>query len=117
MATRASVGATPGLAWSWSGLVRGQLLGAPAAAVAAVDVQVGAVLAIGVVPVAAVPLPPQWRGRVAVGLAGCLGWASRQCSDSSSPRCWSGAVAAQGEDSDHDWIRTPSPAERKDGAR
>ena len=60
----------PGIVWSRSALLRGTLLGAPAAAVTALDPQLGAVLAIGVLPVAAAPLAPLRRARIRVGLVG-----------------------------------------------
>jgi hypothetical protein len=53
-------------------VLRGALLGAPPAAVSAMDVQLGAVLAIGVLPVAAAPLAPSRRGRIRVGGVGVV---------------------------------------------
>ena len=52
------------------------LLGAPAAVVAVSDPQLGAVMAIGVVPVASIPLAPLRRGRIRAGIVGVVAAAS-----------------------------------------
>ncbi|SDD59898.1 FUSC family protein [Nocardioides lianchengensis] len=62
----------PRVAWDRAALVRGAVLGAPAAVVAAGDVRLGAVLAVGLVPATAVPLPPRRRDRARVALLGSL---------------------------------------------
>lgn len=72
VATRTSGRISPGVVWSWPALTRGVLLGSPAAVVTASDLQLGAVLAIGVLPVAAIPLAPLRRGRIQAGLVGLV---------------------------------------------
>lgn len=58
--------------WSWSGAVRGLLLAIPATVVAVGDPADAALLAIGVVPAACVPLPPRRRDRVKPAVLGVL---------------------------------------------
>ena len=66
----------PRVAWSWSSVVRGIVLAVPASVAALHDVQTGAALAIGLMPVAPLPLAPTRRGRLRSGLFGVLAAAS-----------------------------------------
>jgi hypothetical protein len=69
--------------------MRGALLGVPAAVVTARDPQLGAVLAIGVLPVAAAPLAPLRSGRIRVGLVGFVAAVSLPIPASGGHRpCW-----------------------------
>ncbi len=72
MASRTHGWLGAGVVWSRPALLRGTLLGAPAAVVTVSDVQLGAVLAIGVLPVAAAPLAPLRRDRIRVGFVGIV---------------------------------------------
>lgn len=63
---------TTGIRWGWSGALRGLLLAIPAAIVALGDPANAALLAVGVVPAACVPLPPRRRDRVKPAILGVL---------------------------------------------
>jgi len=67
-----TVPAPPAVRWVWSAALRGALLAAPAAVVAGNDVQRAAVLAIGLVPAAGVPLPATRRGRLKPAALGVM---------------------------------------------
>ena len=63
---------TTAIRWGWSGALRGLLLAIPAAIVALGDPANAALLAIGVVPAACVPLPPRRRDRLRPAVLGVL---------------------------------------------
>ena len=62
--------------WGWSAALRGAILAVPAVLVATRDVQLAAVLAIGVIPAACVPLPATRRARLRPVVLGALAAAS-----------------------------------------
>ncbi len=66
----------PPLAWSWSSVGRGVVLAVPASVAAVDDVRTAAALAIGLMPVAPLPLAPARKGRLRAGLFGVLAAAS-----------------------------------------
>ncbi|WP_017935863.1 FUSC family protein [Nocardioides sp. Iso805N] len=74
--TLASASRTPGLRWRWSEAARGACTGLPAAIAAVWNVQLAAALAVGLIPVCAVPLAPHRRARVRSALFGILAAAS-----------------------------------------
>lgn len=63
---------TPAIRWDGAGALRGLFLGLPAAALSVHDVQLAALLAVGVVPAAILPLAPSRRGRVRAAVVGYL---------------------------------------------
>ena len=63
---------TTAIRWGWSGALRGLLLAIPAAVVAFDDPAKAALLAVGVVPAACVPLPAGRRDRVKPAILGVL---------------------------------------------
>lgn len=65
-----------GISWRWSYAARGLVTAAPAAAVALTDVQHAAGLAVGLLPVCSMPLPPARIGRLQLGVYGVLAAAS-----------------------------------------
>jgi len=66
----------PAIRWEWSAAVRGVLLAVPAAVVATNNPQYAALLAIGLVPAASIPLPPTRRGRLKPAVLGVMCGAS-----------------------------------------
>ena len=62
----------PAIRWDWSAAARGVLLAAPAAVVATDNAQHAALLAIGLVPAASIPLPPTRRGRLKPAALGMM---------------------------------------------
>ena len=74
--TTAQAPAEPAIRWGWSAALRGAVLAVPAAGVAPHDPQQAALLAIGLVPAASVPLPPTRRGRLKPALLGAMAGAS-----------------------------------------
>lgn len=74
--TTAPALAQPALRWAWSSALRGAVLAIPAAVVAADSPQHAALLAIGVVPAASIPLPPTRRGRIKPAVLGAMCGAS-----------------------------------------
>ena len=66
----------PAIRWSWPAALRGVLLAVPAAVVALDDAHTAALLAIGLVPAASIPLPPTRRGRLKPALLGVMCGAS-----------------------------------------
>jgi hypothetical protein len=63
---------TTAIRWGWSGALRGLLLAIPAMVVAVDDPARAALLALGVVPTACVPLPPRRRDRIQPAVLGIL---------------------------------------------
>jgi len=76
--TTAPALAQPAISWAWPAALRGLLLSGPAAAVALDHPQHAALLAIGLVPAATVPLPPTRRGRLKPAFVGVM----------AGGRCW-----------------------------
>ncbi|WP_298516614.1 FUSC family protein [uncultured Nocardioides sp.] len=74
--TTAQAAIEPAIRWGWSAALRGAILAIPAAAVAPHDAQHAAVLAVGLVPAASIPLPPTRRGRLKPAAVGVLAGAS-----------------------------------------
>ena len=74
--TTAPALAQPAIRWAWPAALRGLLLAAPAAAVAIDHPRQAALLAIGLVPAATVPLPPTRRGRLKPAFLGVMSGAS-----------------------------------------
>lgn len=74
--TTVPASAPPAVRWEGAGALRGFLLALPAAAVAVHDVQLAALLAVGVIPAAILPLAPRRRGRVRAPVVGYLAGAS-----------------------------------------
>ncbi|MDH2416283.1 FUSC family protein [Nocardioides sp. CER19] len=64
--------APAGVSWRWSYALRGLVTAAPAAAAAFSDVQLAAGLAVGLLPVCPLPLPPSRTGRLRLGVYGVL---------------------------------------------
>jgi hypothetical protein len=62
----------PAVAWSWSSVLRGAVLGAPAAVVALHDVQAAAALSVGLMPLAPLPLAATRRARLRSGAFGVM---------------------------------------------
>ncbi len=58
--------------WRWPAALRGATYALPAALVAPLDPRLGVALAVGVIPAAVLPLPPQRRDRVAIVAIGAL---------------------------------------------
>jgi hypothetical protein len=65
-----------GIAWSWPYALRGLVTAAPAAVATVSDVQLGAALAVGLMPVCPLPLPPRRAERARLGAYGVLAAAS-----------------------------------------
>ncbi|GAA4695684.1 FUSC family protein [Nocardioides conyzicola] len=74
--TTAPSSAPPAVRWEGAGALRGLLLALPAAAVAVHDVQLAALLAVGVIPAGILPLAPRRRGRLRAAVVGYLAGAS-----------------------------------------
>jgi hypothetical protein len=72
MVTTAPAPALPAIRWDGASALRGLLLGLPAAIMAVHDVQLAALLAVGVIPAAILPLAPRRRGRVRTAVVGYL---------------------------------------------
>lgn len=69
----------PGVVWDWSDAARGLVTVAPAAVAALHDVELAAALAVGLLPVCGVALPPRRAGRLRLGLLGLLAAVSVLC--------------------------------------
>jgi uncharacterized membrane protein YccC len=67
---------SPAVAWSWPAALRGAVTAAPAALAALHDVQLGAALAVGLLPVCSRPLAARRADRLRAGLFGVLAAAS-----------------------------------------
>jgi hypothetical protein len=59
-------------AWEWSAALRGLTYAIPAAVVLPVDVRTGAVVAVGTIPAAIVPMAPRRRGRIVLVVIGAV---------------------------------------------
>jgi len=71
-----STGTAPGVRWRWPYALRGFLTVLPAGLAAFHDVQLAAALAVGLLPVCPLPLPPSRLGRVRLGMYGVMAAAS-----------------------------------------
>ena len=69
-------GTRSGISWRWPYALRGLVTVTPAAAATLSDVQLGAVLAVGLMPVCSLPLPARRVERARLGLYGVLSAAS-----------------------------------------
>jgi hypothetical protein len=75
----------PAVAWRRSDAWRGLVTAAPAAVAASQDVRLGAALAVGLLPVCAVVLPPRRADRPRLALYGVLAAASVLCGGAVAP--------------------------------
>jgi uncharacterized membrane protein YccC len=71
-----TVSSQVGITWRWSYALRGLVTAAPAAVAALGDLELGAALTVGLLPVCPLPLPPTRAGRVGLGGYGVLAAAS-----------------------------------------
>src|SRR6185312_2307595 len=66
----------PWLVWRWPAALRGAPFALPAAVVVPFDAGLGVGFAVGVIPAAVAPLPPQCRDRLVIVVFGALMWIS-----------------------------------------
>ena len=62
----------PWLVWRWPAALRGATFALPGAVVVPFDARLGVALAVGVIPAAVLPLPPQRRDRLVIVVVGAL---------------------------------------------